>query len=88
MQDCFSILCFNFNFCFSFCVSAWSRGQRILNRCCAPLNLRFIYTSSLNITVKVSSRSASDFLTVRYAILNGSIDSGKKSCTSANDVLV
>ena len=83
----FFTLYFDFDFCFSFCVSAWNAGQMIWSRCCAQLNMHFIYTSSLNITVKVSSTRDYDFLTFRYAILNGSIDSGKEPCTSFNGVL-
>ena len=48
--------------------------------------MHFIYTSSLNITVRFSSTRAQDLFTFRYAILNGSIDSGKKSYTSFNGV--
>ena len=61
----------------------------ILQRCyCSRMDMHFIYTSFLNITVRFSSTRAQDLFTFRYAILNGSIDSGKKSYTSFNGVLI
>ncbi|KAL9953601.1 hypothetical protein ACROYT_G041044 [Oculina patagonica] len=50
-------------------------GMVLLDRYCGPSERSYLNVSSLNVTVKVKSRSKYYPFTARYVILNGSIDS-------------